>query len=114
MVFARWSYRIQLSEERLMNEQDIQTALALLRDLSSRLDTITELTRLRRVPLNIRTSSQLSDIVREVHDILENAHYNKSYDEHHLKNEGAHDARYGFNKDCNYNRDDEEDEEASS
>ena len=86
----------------------------LLRDVASRLDTITELRRLSRGTVLVRTSHQLSDIIREVQDILENAHYNKSYDEHHLQNEGSHDARYGFNKDCNYNRDDEEDEEASS
>ena len=88
-----------------MNEQDIQTALALLRDVASRLDTITELRRISQATVMFRTSHQIADIVREVQDILENAHYNKSYDDHSRTNEEDdrdEDTRFSFNKDYKY------------
>jgi hypothetical protein len=85
-----------------MNEQDIQTALALLRDVASRLDTITELRRLSQATVLFRTSHQIAEIIREVQDILENAHYNKEYDSQHRLNEYDDrdtDDRMPFNKD---------------
>ena len=94
------------NEDETMNEQDIQTALALLRDVASRLDTITELRRLSQATVLFRTSHQISDIIREVQDILENAHYNKNYDDHSRLNEyddREEDERFPFNKDHKYN-----------